>query len=113
QPARNRAAERVEADPGVLLDPVRGAAHGPPARVLELLREVPVEERGERLDPRLEQGVDEAAVEVEAPLVRGPATARLDARPRERESVGREPELAHDRDVVEIAVVVVAGDVSR
>ena len=38
----------------------------PAALVLERLRQVPVIERGEGLDARLQQGVDQAAVEIQA-----------------------------------------------
>src|SRR5438105_2810293 len=57
------------------------------------------------------QLVDEAVVEVEARLIHASASAREDARPRDREPERVEPELAHERDVVAIAVVEVAREV--
>ena len=39
--------------------------------VLQRLRQVPVEQVDERLDARLEQGVDESLVEVDAALIDG------------------------------------------
>ncbi len=63
-------------------------------------------------DPGLVQVVDEAVVEVEAARVGRAAAAGLDARPGDREAVGRHPERGHQRDVVAVAVVVVAGDLA-
>ena len=85
----------------------------PAALVLERLRRVPVEERRDGLDPVREQLVDEAVVEIEAGLVHAPAAAGNDARPRDGEAERVEAELAHERDVLGIAVVEVAGDVAR
>ena len=88
QPVVDPVAERVEHEPGVLGEAVRGVARRPAAGVLQLLRQVPVEERRVRLDPGLEQRVDEPAVEVEAALVRGPA-CRPAARAARRSRSGR------------------------
>ena len=94
----------------VLGERIDGVAHGPAACVLDRLRRVPVEERHVRRDAVAEQLVDEPVVEVEALLVHVSAPARDDARPRDREAERVEPELAHERDVVAIAVVEVARD---
>ena len=111
-PVVDAVTERPGHDPGVLREPDGRLAGGPSPLVLELLRQVPVEERREGLDARLEQRVDEPPVEVEAGLVHGPAAARLDARPREREAVGGQAELAHQRHVLAETVVVVDGEVA-
>ena len=82
---------------------------GPSARILESLRRVPVEERRERFDVVRQQLVDEAVVEVEPGLVDRSAARRNDPRPRDREAKRVEPEVAHQRHVVGVAVVEVAG----
>src|SRR4029079_17764902 len=86
-PRVDDAVERVEDEPRVLGEAVADLARGPAALVLERLREVPVVEGRERLDPALAQALGQTPVEVEALLVRGPAAVRLDARPRDREAV--------------------------
>jgi hypothetical protein len=58
------------------------------------------------------EDVDETPVEVEPALVDGAASRRHDARPGDREPVGAKPELAHQRDVLGDAMVVVGGDVA-
>ena len=72
-------------------------AHGPAALVLEHLRKIPVVERGVRLDPRFEQRVDEARVEVEPARLHRAAAGRQDPRPRDREAVGADSEPLHQR----------------
>ena len=72
-----------------------------------------MEQVDQRLDARVEQGVDEALVEVEAGLVDGAGPRGQDARPADAEPVGARPELGHQPDVLRVAVVVVAGDVAR
>ena len=97
----------------VLDERLCGRARGPAALVLEGLRRVPVEERRERRDPFGEQGVDEPVVEVEPALVHLPATFGQDPRPRDGEAERVEPEVAHEGDVVGIAVIEVARDRAR
>ena len=62
--------------------------------------------------PLLEQLVDEPVVEVQARLVHPAATLREDARPRDREAERVEAELAHQPDVVAVAMVEVARDLA-
>ena len=95
---------------GVPDERFRGRARGPAALVLERLRQIPVVQGRERRHPLLEQLVDEPVVEVEPRLVHLAAPFREDARPRDREAEGVEPELAHQPDVVGEAVVEVARD---
>ena len=89
---------------------IDGVAHGPAARVLQHLRGVPVEEGHVRGDPVAEQLVDQAVVEVEARGVDAALALRQDAGPGDREAERVEAELAHQRDVVAVAVVEVARD---
>ena len=109
-PVADAVAEPLGDGVGVLDERLGGRALGPAARVLERLRRVPVEERHERLDPVPEQLVDEPVVEVEPGRVDAAAAVRQDARPRDREAERVEAELAHQADVVAVAVVEVAGD---
>ncbi len=112
-PVADPIAERVEADPRVVGEGV-GHAWAEPAAVLglEREREVPVVERHPRRDPVLEERVDEVRIKPEAGLVRGAGSGRLDARPRDREPVGGQAKVGHERDVLAEARVVVAGDVA-
>src|SRR4029450_140725 len=71
--------ERVVHELRVVGEPVGSVAGGPPARILERLREIPVIEGEDRCDTRGEQGVAEPAVEIEARLVGGAAAIWLDA----------------------------------
>ena len=109
---RTRSPSRADDGLGVLDERLGGRARRPAARVLERLRRVPVEERRERLDPVREQLVDEPVVEVEARLVHPAAPLGKHARPRDREAERVEPELAHQRDVLAVAVVEVARDLA-
>ena len=94
----------------VLGERIDRVAHGPAARVLEHLRGVPVEERHVRRDAVAEQLVDEPVVEVEPGRVDAAPALGQDARPGDREPERVEAELAHQRDVVAVAVVEVARD---
>ena len=99
-------------DGGELAERFRGRADGPSARVFEGLGEIPVIERGERLDAEREQFVDEPVVEVEARLVETSAPFGQHPRPGHREAIRVQAEVGHERDVLPIPVVVIAGDVS-
>ena len=108
RPVRDPVAEPSCDRVGVLDERLRGGAARPAAFVLERLRRVPVEERGERRDAAREQLVDESVVEVEAGRVHASAPFGENPRPRDREPERVEPELLHQRDVLGIAVVEVA-----
>lgn len=87
-------------------EPVRRVPVRPAAGLLQRLRQVEVVQRRPRLDAVGEQLVGQPVVEVQAPRV-GRAAVGTDARPRDGEPVGAEPELPHQRDVLGGAVVVV------
>ena len=93
---------------GVLEETVRGVPVGPPALLLERLRQVPVVQGQPGQDAGLEQLVDQAGVEVQALGVRGPVTG-THPRPARGEAVGAEPELLHDPHVLGHPVVVLHG----
>src|SRR5213079_2280218 len=94
----------------VLDERLRRRPGRPTARVLERLRRIPVEERRKRRDAGGEELVDEPVVEVEARPVDPPTPFGEDPRPGDREPERVEPQLAHQHDVLAIAVVEVAGD---
>src|SRR4029453_11276849 len=106
-------AELVGDVPAVVAERLR-RVFGPPAAVLVLqrLREIPVIERDERLDPVCAQLVGQALVEVDAFRVRRTVTLREDARPGDREAVGVGADVLHQRDVFLVAVIVIVGDVA-
>ncbi len=109
-PVADTVAESLGDDGGVLDERLGGRALAPTALVLERLRQVPVVQREEGIDPVLEQRVDEPVVEVEPGRVHAATSFRQDARPRDGEAECVEAELLHQADVVGKAVVEVAGD---
>ena len=96
----------------VIGEPAGTVAARPAAQIVERLRQVPVIKAEPRLDPRGQERIDEPVVERQARFVRGPASERQNPRPGEREAVGGGAELLHQRHVVEVEVIVVAGDVA-
>ena len=80
---------------GVVGECFGGCSDGPPALVLERLREVPVVQRREGPNAGREQRVDQAVVEVETTRVDLPPALRHDARPGDREPIGVEVEASH------------------
>jgi hypothetical protein len=111
-PGADRVAELARHVLGVLGEALRRRALGPAATVLERLRQVPVVERGDRLDPPLAQPLGQPAVEVDASPVERSLPVRLHARPSDREAIGLQAELRHQVEVLAPAVVVVAGDLA-
>src|ERR671920_716839 len=97
----------------VVAEPARGVTIGPTAAVLQRLRQIPVVQGGVGGDPGRVQLVDESAVEVETLGVGTTAPCGKDARPGDREAITTETELSHERDVVRVAVEVIASDVAR
>ncbi len=97
---------------GVLREAVRGVPRRPAARVLQLLRQVPVVEGDGRLDALLQQLVDQPPVEVETALDGRAAAGRLHPRPGDGEAVGVQVQVRHQRHVVAVAVIVVDSDVT-
>ena len=103
-------AERVDDDLGVVAKPLDRLAIAPGALLLQRLRQVPMEERDHRLDAGGDQIVDQAAVVGEAGRVHLAGALGQDARPGDREAVGVDAELAHQRDVGEILIAVIGVD---
>ena len=97
---------------GVVGEGVCRPTYPPPALILEALREVPVEQGEERLYARVQQPVHEPVVEVQAGLVDRTPSLRHHPGPRHRESIGGQPQVLHDPDVVAPSVVVIAGNIT-
>ncbi len=109
-PLLDPVAEPHAAERGVLPEPLGGLAVQPAALVvLERLRQVPVVERGHRLDAGGEQLVEQPVVVGEALGVDAAAAGGLDAGPGDREAVALDAEALEQRDVLGVPVVVVAG----
>ncbi len=108
---RDPVAELLGDEPGVVRERLGGVSGSPPSTVLQRLWQVPVVQRRERLDPRREQLVDQAAVEVDAGRVRLADAVREDPWPGDREPVRIDAQLSHERDILAIAMVVIVRDV--
>src|SRR5882672_3107451 len=111
-PVHDAVTERTGDDLGVFRETRRRIALRPTARLLQGLRQVPVIQRHERTNAGAERCVHESPVIVEALRIGGAATARLNPRPGDGESVALEIELCEKRDVLRIAVVAVAGNIA-
>src|SRR5688500_1615320 len=96
----------------VARQPLGDVAIEPAAAVVERFGEVPVVEGRVRSDLRLEQLVDESRIEIDPFPVDLTSTVGEDTPPRDAEAISVETELGHDRDIVLVAPVVVAGDVA-
>ena len=93
-------------------EPSGEIAHGPAAKVIERLRQIPMIQAEPWLDPCREQGIDQPIIEGKAGFIGGALSARQNAWPCYREAVRLDPQIAHEGDVFKIAVVVVTGDIA-
>jgi hypothetical protein len=82
----------------------------PASAILQRLWQIPVINRRDRFDSGRQQRIDQAVIEVEAALFAHVVAFRKQASPRDRESIGLDPEVLHDLNVIEIAVIVVICD---
>ena len=111
-PGLHPALEFLEQDLAVVGEPVGDVGVEPAAPIVQRGGQVPVIQRAQRLDPGLEQAIDQAVVEGEALVVDGAPALGHDPAPADRESVGLEVEPLHQLDVLTPAIVVVAGHVA-
>ena len=112
RPHLHTIAQRIPHRRGVLAEPLGDVAIEPAATVVERLGQVPVVKRGVRLDVSLQQLVDEPRIEIDALLVDAAGALGEDASPGDAESVGVDAQLGHQRDVLFVAPVVIAGDIA-
>ncbi len=87
-------------------------AIGPAARILELLRKIPMIEREHRPNAGSEQLVHQPAVKIQPLGIRLARAFRLDACRRHGKPVAVEVQRAHQRNIFAIAMIVIAGDVT-
>ena len=113
RPQRNTVVERAEQDAGVVGEPVGAVGIEPAAQVVQGGRHVPVIQGERRLNPALEQRVDQPVVEAETARVDRSPPDRQNPAPGDTEAVGVEAEVVEQRHVVPEAVIMVAGDVPR
>jgi hypothetical protein len=112
-PHRYPVGEALRGGLRVVGEPVRGVPRQPAAAlVLKRLRQIPVEERGNRRDAGGEQRVGQPVVEVQAGPAGRALPVRLHPRPGDREPVRGQPQAGHQPDVARPAVVVVGRDVA-
>ncbi len=111
-PVRDAVGEAVHHDGGVFGKPLRAVGVEPAAAQEELARKIPVEKRDPRRDAGGEQLVHQTVVETEAGRADLADAGGEHARPGDGETVGLQADLAHERDVLRVAAVVVAGDVA-
>jgi hypothetical protein len=109
-PPADAVAEGLGHDRRVVAEAQRRLPGRPAPRVLQRLRQVPVVQRGHRLDVVGQQLVDEGPVEVEAGGADAVRPGRLHPGPGDREPVGVDAERAEQADVLAVAASVVGGD---
>src|SRR2546426_796288 len=83
------------------------------AAFVERRGQIPMVERDVRLDPALQQLVDKPRIEIDSLFVDSSGSLGIDAAPRDAESISVRSQLGHDRNIVLVAPVVVAGNVAR
>src|SRR6185312_11478928 len=105
--------ESAEHDVGVVGKPLRYLRIEPTPAIIERCGEVPMEERDERLDLILEQGIDKPLIEVQSGTIHGPGAGGKNPAPRNAEAVSLQSESSHQRDVFCPPAIVIAGDVSH
>ena len=111
RPQLDLIAERLEADAGIAEEGVQGGGGFPSAGCGQRLRQVPVVEGDVGLDPGIDQGREELAVEGDPGGVHGARAIGDDPGPRDRQAVAVVAELLDEADVFRPAVVMVAGEI--
>jgi hypothetical protein len=97
---------------GVLSEGFGRVARLPATLVLQRLRQVPMVQRGERLDAGSLQLIDETVVEIDALRIGLAGSLRKNAGPGDGEPVGFRADVLHQRDVFLVTVIVVVGDIA-
>jgi len=93
----------------VVGEPAGRVPDGPATQILERLRQVPMIKAKPRLDAGGQQRIDQPIVERKSGLVDPPPPLRQQPRPGDREPVRLHTQRLHQRDILGIAVVMVAG----
>ena len=108
-PIGNAVAERARDNVHVVSKTRSRIAIGPAPGIFQGLRQIPVVERYKRADSRFQQGINEAAVVIDAFEIRRAGPGGLNARPGNREAVTVQIHRAHKRDVFAPAMIGIAG----
>ena len=111
-PVLHAAVERPVHQRCIVSEPVGDVGIQPTAAVIQRRRQIPVEQGRQRLDALAQQLVDQARIKIHTGLIDPALALGQHPRPTDAEAVGVQSELAHQRDVVLEAMVVVAGHVS-
>jgi hypothetical protein len=104
--------EPVHDEARVLGEPVHALPIKPAAAAEERLGVIPVEECDPRLNAGLEQAVHETVVERQARFVDSTSALGKDSGPGDRKAVRAQADLAHEADILGVAVIMVAGDIA-
>ena len=111
-PVADAIAEGRGDDPGILGEGIGRRARWPAPGLLQCHGQIPVVEGGIGGNAARQEGVHQAAVEIEAGLIDRAAPMGENARPGDAEAIGLQTERAHQGHVLLVAVVMVAGDVA-
>ena len=84
----------------------------PTSQIIERRRKIPVKKRDHGFDTIFQQRVDQPAVEIKARGIDLASASRQDPTPRDAEAVRIHSQPAHQRHVIDVAPVVIAGDVA-
>ena len=112
RPMLDAVAEALRHDARVIGEFVGDIALEPAALVLQRLRQIPVVEAKPRGDAAGDETVDQTVVEIKAAMLNRARARGQDARPRGREPVGIEAAARQPFDVLDPAMIVVAGNVA-
>ena len=110
QPERNFGGKFAEQQPGIAHECLPGFAVQPAAFKLQRPRQVEVVQRDDGGDAMAGQGVDQAVIKRQPGRIHRAIAVRYHPRPGHRKTVGLQPHLRHQRDVLLHAMIVVAGD---
>src|SRR5271170_3628494 len=111
RPALDPIAQSPHRQMRVIGEPGCRVAVLPAAAIFKRLWQVPMVEADPWLDTGSEHAVDQPIVEFQPLGVYPAATLGQDARPRRRQTIGAEAELAHKRHILRPAMVMVAGNI--
>ena len=111
-PDRLPVVESAEHHRRVFGEPAGDVAIEPSAAIIERRRQIPMKKRDERLNVRGAKRIDQAPVEVQSFLIHAPFAFRKNSAPRNAESIGIQSELAHERDVRFVTMVMIASDIT-
>ncbi len=104
--------ELAKHDRCVFGEPICNVGIEPASQIIERRRKIPVKERAHRFDAVFQQCVDQPAVEIQSCGIHLPSASRQDPAPRDAEAVRIHSQPAHQRHIIDVAPVVIAGDVA-